>query len=171
MPSGKVHDRITAVGAGLAVPVWWYLTPAPQDWKIAATLVVATLFSGWMLSPDLDLDSSIYRRWGPLRFLWYPYQKFVPHRSWVSHSWLLSPLMRVAYLMGMVWLLAWAVLWGIRQASGLGPGVPERTPWDLCRDIYAHNPQATLMALVGLIFGTALHTGADTISSFRKRRR
>lgn len=171
MPSGKAHDIITAIGAAAAVPVWWYLTVEPRHWEICGTLVGATLFSGWLLSPDLDLNSSIYKRWGPLRFLWYPYQKLVPHRSWFSHSWLLSPLMRVAYLLGMVWLVAWAVLWGLRQSSGLGPGTPERTPWDLCQDIYRSNPQATLMAIVGLIFGTALHTGADTIYSFVKRRR
>ena len=170
MPSGKIHDRITAIGAALAVPVWWYLTPSPPDGAVGGTLVVSTLFSGWFLSPDLDLDSSIYKRWGPLRFLWYPYKKMVPHRSWVSHSWFLSPLMRVGYLLGMTWLVAWAVLWGIRQASGLGPGAPERTPWDLCQDIYRHNPQATLMAVVGLFFGTILHTGADTIYSTLKKR-
>jgi uncharacterized metal-binding protein len=169
MPSGKVHDGITAIGAALAAPVWWYLTPKPHDWNIGATLVVSTLFAGWLLSPDLDLNSSIYKRWGPLRFLWYPYQKLVPHRSWISHSWFLSPFMRIAYLLVMIWLVAWAVLWGIRQSSGLGPGSPERTPWDLCQDIYHHSPQATLMAAIGLIFGTALHTGADTVYSFWKR--
>ena len=171
MPSGKVHDQITLVGAVAAVPVWWYLSPSPADWHIGVTLVVATLFAGWLLSPDLDLDSSIYKRWGPLRFLWYPYQKMVPHRSWISHSWLLSPLMRVGYLLIMTWLMAWLTLWGIRQASGLGPGVPETTPWDLVQTLYRDYPKHTLMALVGLFFGTALHTGADTIFSGLKRRR
>lgn len=170
MPSGKVHDRITAAGAALAVPVWWYFTPAPPDWNVGGTLVVATLFSGWFLSPDLDLDSSIYKRWGPLRFLWYPYQKMVPHRSWVSHSWFLSPLMRVGYLLGATWLFALIILWGLRQASGLGPGAPERTPVDLVQDLYQQYPKEAVMALVGLIFGTMLHTGADTIFSSLKKR-
>jgi uncharacterized metal-binding protein len=170
VPSGKVHDKITLVGAIVAIPVWWYLTPAPQNWAIGGTLVVSTLFSGWLLSPDLDLNSSIYKRWGPLRFLWYPYQKMIPHRSWISHSWFLSPLMRVGYLLVMTWLMAWATLWGIRQASGLGPGVPETTPLDLIQSLYSRFPQHTLMTIIGLIFGTALHTGADTLYSSLKRR-
>jgi uncharacterized metal-binding protein len=170
MPSGKVHDQITAVGALVALPVWWYLAPAPVDWRIGGTLVVATLFSGWFLSPDLDLDSSIYRRWGPLRFLWLPYQKLVPHRSWISHSWLLSPLMRVGYLLGTTWLLALLALWALRQGSGIGPGSPQQTPLDLVQDLYRHYPKASLAGLVGLIYGTVLHTGADTLSTFFKKR-
>lgn len=170
MPSGPVHDRITAVGAVLALPAWWYASPTPQNWPVAGALVGGILFSGWMLSPDLDLNSSIYKRWGPFRFLWWPYQKLVPHRSWVSHSWFISPLLRVAYLLGVTWLVAFMVLWGLRQASGLGPGAPEHTPWDLVQDIYHRYPQATLMGCLGLVIGTALHSGADTIQTFLKKR-
>ena len=79
--------------------------------------------------------------------------------------------MRVGYLLVMTWLMAWATLWGIRQASGLGPGVPETTPWDLVQNLYHRYPPHTLMTIIGLIFGTALHTGADTIASSVKRRR
>ena len=171
MPSGKVHDRITAVGAVLALPIWWYFTPAPQEATVGGALVAATLFSGWFLSPDLDLNSSIYKRWGPFRFLWYPYQKIVPHRSWISHSWFLSPLLRVGYLLGMTWLLALITLWGAHQASGRGPQAPDRTPLTLVQDLYHQYPQATLMAVIGLIFGTVLHSGADTLYSMRNVRK
>lgn len=170
MPSGVVHDRITAVGAVLAAPLWWYLAPHPQDNTVGGALVVGILFAGWMLSPDLDLNSSIYKRWGPLRFLWWPYQKIVPHRHWISHSWVLSPALRVSYLLALLWLSSWAVLWGIRQSSGLGPGVPQRTPVDLVQDLYHHYPQATLFGALGLVIGTALHSGADTVQTFLKKR-
>src|SRR5262249_45965301 len=103
MPSGEVHDRITVIGAAVAAPVWWLLTPPPPERTAGGTLVCATLFSGLMLSPDLDLDSSIYRRWGPLRFLWWPYQKAIPHRSRLSHSFVLGPLLRLAYFLFLVW--------------------------------------------------------------------
>ena len=170
MPSGVVHDRITAVGAAIAVPIWWYVTPLPPDWSTCGALVGGILFAGWMISPDLDLNSSIYQRWGPLRFLWYPYQKLVPHRSWISHSWVMSPLLRVAYLLILLWLGSWAILWAIRQSSGLGPGAPQHTPWDLVQDLYRFHPQGTLLAALGLVVGTALHSGADTLQTFVKRR-
>ena len=86
MPSGKVHDRITVVAAAVSAPAWataaWAspgISPAAKDWTVGAALVVSLLFSGLLLSPDLDLDSSIYKRWGPFRFIWWPYQKLMPH--------------------------------------------------------------------------------------------
>jgi uncharacterized metal-binding protein len=190
MPSGRVHDRITAIGAVAAVPIWWFFAPivssavtprgvtpsaianlgVREDWAAGVTLFLAILFAGWMLSPDLDLNSSIYHRWGPFRFLWWPYQKVVPHRSWVSHSWLFSPILRVAYLLGVTWLLAYGVLWALSQSTGLGPGVPTRTPIDLVQQLYREFPHPCVLAAVGLVIGTALHSGADTVWSFVKRR-
>src|SRR5436305_9344184 len=99
MPDGKTHDKITVIGAVAAVPAWAFLAPPPHEWSVGLTLFGATLFSGLMLSPDLDLDSSIYRRWGPFRFLWWPYQKIMPHRSVASHSLLLGPLLRILYFL------------------------------------------------------------------------
>ncbi|MGC4046705.1 MAG: DUF2227 family putative metal-binding protein [Armatimonas sp.] len=78
MPDGKTHDMITVVGAVVAAPAWWLLTQESRDYTVCATLVGSILFSGLMLSPDLDLDSSIYRRWGPLRFLWWPIKNWSP---------------------------------------------------------------------------------------------
>src|SRR5207237_10672678 len=64
----------------------------------AIVLLGAYLASGLLFSPDLDLHSSPYRRWRKLRWLWLPYQKLVPHRSWASHSLFFVPLLRILYL-------------------------------------------------------------------------
>lgn len=103
----------------------WYLPPEtrPLAWLVIASYT----FSGIWLSSDLDVESSAYRRWGPLRWLWWPYQKLVPHRSWISHGLGVGPLLRVAYLLEMLWLLLWGcnsryarleLLW--RWAPGAG---------------------------------------------------
>jgi len=70
MPSGQTHDRIT---------LWSSLLVAGLTFghaKVATNLIVsgAFLFSGLMFGPDLDLYSVQYKRWGPLRLLWIPYQ-------------------------------------------------------------------------------------------------
>lgn len=95
MPSYKTHDRIGIISApvifisGLAVDM-----PIPVITTITASYLVST----FLLSPDLDTDSKIYRRWGALRFIWYPYLKLVKHRSVYSHSGLFSGTLRFIYL-------------------------------------------------------------------------
>ena len=170
MPSGKVHDQITVVGAVISVPVWWYLAPLPRDTTTVGVLVGAILFSGLMLSPDLDLNSSIYHRWGPFKYLWWPYQRALPHRSWLSHSWLISPFLRLGYFLCMVWLLAFAVLWGMHELTGAGPLVPARTPLDIVGMLYYKYPEHSLYFALGTLIGTGLHTGADAIVTGFKRR-
>jgi uncharacterized metal-binding protein len=173
MPSGKVHDRITVIGAAVAAPTYYLLTPVPKDLAAGVTLVVAILFSGLFLSPDLDLNSSIYHRWGPLRFLWWPYQKLMPHRSYLSHSFIVGPLLRVAYFAVMMWGLFRFGTWiasffitfdrnGIsKRYADVVVGLWQTYPWDV------------EMAALGIFLGTALHCGADIVVSrlFHRRHR
>src|ERR1700709_901538 len=96
MPSGKVHDKITVVTAALAVPVWWFAAPA-KDYVSLIVALGSYIFSGFWLSDDLDTNSVSYKRWGAFRWLWWPYQKLVPHRSWGSPGLGVGPLNRVLY--------------------------------------------------------------------------
>ena len=116
MPSGKVHDKLTVLTALAAVPVWWWES-SDKDWVGLTVGLVAYLFSGFWLSDDLDTHSIAYKRWGAFRFLWWPYQKLVPHRSWVSHSIGFGPIFRVAYFLVMLWALIRVVLWLLIQAG------------------------------------------------------
>jgi uncharacterized metal-binding protein len=170
MPSGKVHDKITVVGAVVTAPAWYFLTPAPHEPSVGATLIVSLLFAGLMLSPDLDLNSSIYHRWGPLKWLWWPYQKAVPHRSFLSHSWLLGPILRVAYFLLLLWGVAHLFVWGRSQLLGAQYAAVVRTPIDMLQDGWRLYPDHVAWGLVGVLIGTALHTAADGIVTGIKRR-
>jgi uncharacterized metal-binding protein len=55
------------------------------------------LLGGLYLSPDLDLKSLPWKRWGILRFLWLPYQR-IPHRHWLSHAPFVGSIGRLLYL-------------------------------------------------------------------------
>ncbi|MBC8142755.1 MAG: metal-binding protein [Armatimonadetes bacterium] len=180
MPDGKTHDRLTVLGAALAVPAWLLLAPPAfrADYVAAGTLAAATLFSGLMLSPDLDLDSSIYRRWGVFRFLWWPYMKAMPHRSFLSHSYVIAPLIRVAYFLLVCYVLFRAGSW---LAHFVVPhdrnGITDRAYTALV-DFPTRHPAHFWATAIGTIWGTALHVGADTFSTrlqkanpFRRRRR
>jgi uncharacterized metal-binding protein len=81
---------------------------------------LAYLAGTYLLSPDLDLAEKgvrAGRRWGVLRLLWRPYGWLFRHRG-LSHTWVLGPLTRLAYL-GVDWDLrppSWpkeALGWGL----------------------------------------------------------
>src|SRR6266566_7018649 len=102
MPNARTHDLITIVTAAASTPAVLN-SSLPQIGPITTVVLVGSyLASGILFSPDLDLHSRPYRRWGPLRFIWLPYQKMIPHRSWVSHSFVFGPLFRVCYFALMV---------------------------------------------------------------------
>jgi len=72
-------------------------------------MVGVFLFGAKYVSPDLDIQSKPYHRWGIFRILWYPFLKLVPHRSKWSHHIILGPISVVAYFMLLV-LIACEVL-------------------------------------------------------------
>lgn len=169
MPSGKTHDAITVVTATAAVPVWYAISPVHNSGPLAVA-IGAYLFSGFYFSDDLDTRSVAYRRWGPLRFLWWPYQKLVPHRSWISHGIGIGPLLRVVYFGLMLWLTARGALWllvreGVRvnRDAVLGSLWTHGVRWT-----FAH-PSTTLWVAAGLVLGGVTHSIADTVVSFAKK--
>ena len=180
MPDGRTHDQITLVGAALCIPVWFLLAPPEwrTDYAACGTLVGATLFSGLMLSPDLDLNSSIYHRWGPLRFIWWPYQKLVPHRSPLSHSLLLGPLIRILYFLLVGYILLRVGSWCLRFIMPVDRNALSREYLSLLYNMPSQYPHHFIAGTGGIIYGGALHIGADAFVSrvksalpFRKKRR
>ena len=68
----------------------------------AAAFTAGMLFGTLLVTPDLDLKlNDARRRWGRLRFIWTPYATFSRHRG-ASHTYLLGPTVRLAYLL--LWL-------------------------------------------------------------------
>ena len=91
MPGHKTHDTIgvaSVIPTSIATIYLGYGIPTVVALGLGVTL--ATYF----LSPDLDLNSRIYRRWGLLRWIWIPYQRVIHHRSWLSHSGPISATLR-----------------------------------------------------------------------------
>jgi len=161
MASGQQHDRATC---WLALPyglLWWpWLGP-----RGAIVSAFAFLIGGLWLSPDLDTNSRPYQRWGPLRWLWWPYRKALRHRSVLSHSPVLGTLVRVGYLIGIALLLSGLVHpWGGPSSTELLRWLqrewssPERWPW---------------VALIGIEASAWLHLlqDGDPMPTWLKRRK
>src|SRR5258708_1756676 len=153
MPNGRTHDIITFVSAAAATPVV-LTSPLPEIGTVtAAVLVGSYLLSGLIFSPDLDLQSRPFRRWGPLRFIWIPYQKMIPHRSWVSHSFIFGPLIRVLYFALMMTLLFLGCMALINLFT---PVDSTGTLYKISRTVTCWvetHPTIIAYALAGLIFG------------------
>ena len=164
MPSGQTHDRITL----WSLPVVTALTLALTR-NSDLTLIVAGgfLFSGLMLSPDLDLRSRPFKRWGWLRWIWLPYQKMMRHRSIFSHGLLIGTTLRVLYLVSWVVVLT-VIIVAIVQWLGNEPLPWQQFTQTVVRSLFSY--QVELMALfVGLELGATSHSLADWSGSAYKR--
>ncbi len=168
MPSGRTHDRITFLLAPPTAAAAYYLT---GDWLVTLITTAAMVFGGLMFGPDLDIQSRQYTRWGPLRFLWWPYKVALPHRSRLSHSILLGTWIRVIYFLIVVALtLAVALytrdLYLHRQANSLSDaGGAFTRVWELVASVKRNY---FIAALVGLWLGATSHTVSDVLGSFFK---
>ena len=165
MPSGRTHDGLTW-GAlfPLAFGIGWY----GDGWVPAVLFGAGFLFGGLMFGPDLDLPSVQVRRWGPLKFIWRPYQRMFRHRSRWTHGMVVGPLVRILYLG--VWVAA-AVLGAGALAAGLGAAVPrwEHVVDQMTLGMAGMDPMGVGYALLGIWGGAALHSAADEIVSRWKR--
>jgi len=150
--SGKVHDFIgIAASFGCAAIPFHF----GQSWGIP---LGAGVFLGTLLfSPDLDTKSKPYKRWGVLKIIWWPYQKFVKHRSALSHSPILGTLGRLGYL--------FLVLLGVYSALVLAGKVDPVTPEDIQGLAVSIIREGWLLILfvIGLELASLLHLLADGI--------
>ena len=93
MASGKNHDKSIYFATPLVgILSGYYLSP-----MLGLIAASSHLLGGLYLSPDLDLKSLPWKRWGILRFLWLPYQR-IPHRHWLSHAPIVGSIGRLLYL-------------------------------------------------------------------------
>lgn len=120
MPGSTTHD----ISGALTMPLFGWGTYAVGyviigDVKGAAIMgasaAVAHLLGTYYLSPDLDLDSTIYKRWGGIRWVWLPYKNLVKHRSFISHS-VVGGLLRPLYFAGVLGIM-YLLLAGFSQVT------------------------------------------------------
>jgi uncharacterized metal-binding protein len=166
MPGARTHDAITIV-TGLALAPIGYTAllslglPADAALRNTAIMVGAHLLSGFMFSPDLDIDSAIDNRWGIFFWIWRPYMWIVPHRSrLLSHGLVIAPLLRLLYFYLMVVLLLIASAWLLARVGIALPDLHIRLGAALLGLMRDH-PRETQAFAVGFITGSAAHSIAD----------
>src|SRR5262245_52475802 len=170
MPNARAHDSITYAlipFTFLAAEMYW------GDHTTSIIATVAMLFSGLMFGPDLDLDSKPYRRWGPLKFLWKPYQAALPHRSKLSHGPILGTVIRIGYFLIVFSLFAATVIYA-RNRYVHGQQTTWQAEFDVVKaDLFSFldetDRQYLWAAFGGLWVGALAHTTADIVWSAIKR--
>ena len=160
MPDGKTHDMLTVVTGVIGIPALLALVP---DRGLGGALIwcSAHVVSGMAFSPDLDLASEPYRRWGPLRFIWWPYREAISHRAWVSHSLVFGPLLRLAYFFIMSSLVLWITLTLLGKVITIDAATPIKSIWKPFVDMWIYQRPVVWMILAGFVTGGAVHSIAD----------
>ena len=90
MPSGETHLKINWVVLILINILIVFFHTLVEIREFALFNIIYILMS-FFISPDLDIDSSVYRRWSIFRWVWYPYREIMKHRG-LSHSIVFGPL-------------------------------------------------------------------------------
>lgn len=170
MPNAPTHDKISGIVAlastGAAI---YYGVPAP----VALLHGASVLFSGLVFSPDLDTKSIPLERWGPLKWLWTPYERALPHRHWLSHGPFIGTIFRLLYLFLMIALVltvglcAWQVV--TQQPIDLSAGVMLIDEWGGIIWESASREQAEAV-ISGLFLGELAHIIPDHIVTYWRRR-
>ena len=162
MPGAQTHDMITVVTAVVLAPAALVLSP-DHSLATALTITAAHLVSGLMFSCDLDIDSHEYKRWGPLRFIWWPYKQAIPHRSWISHGLVIGPMLRLAYFGLVMYGLLWLVL------NVLGQSLVWREIEVILSQTMRFNSGQSYAFLLGFVLGGAAHSIPDWVTTGTKR--
>lgn len=164
MPSGQTHDRITLwslpVVTGLAIAF-------TRSGNLTLLISGGFLFSGLMLSPDLDLKSRPFQRWGWLRWIWIPYQKSMRHRSIFSHGPIIGTTLRILYLVCWIAWFGLLILLGVQLVQELN------FSWQgfaaaVVRWLVDYWTELTAL-FVGLELGAMSHSLSDWTNSAYKR--
>jgi uncharacterized metal-binding protein len=103
LSSGRTHRIITLC----AVPVTVGAALALGGGLPGASQAAAGCIAAIWINPDLDLNYGPL----PLRVLFWPYRRAIPHRSILSHGPIIGTIGRIAYLYGLALLLCAVVGW------------------------------------------------------------
>ncbi len=115
MASGRNHDRAILFATPIVLAVGSY----QFGLEVGVIAAASHFLGGYWLSPDLDIKSAPFLRWGILRFIWLPYQRFIPHRSPLSHAPVLGSVIRLLYL-AVCLLPVWLTFPGLSQVQWSG---------------------------------------------------
>ncbi|WP_292376851.1 metal-binding protein [Methanosarcina sp. UBA411] len=91
MPNGKTHVKINiTLLLGILLSLHTnvmksHIPPEYTEFETIAIFSFALIFGTYYLSPDLDIKSDPFKRWGILKHIWWPYQKIFKHRGKLHH--------------------------------------------------------------------------------------
>lgn len=167
MASGKTHDKITLIFSPMIAIIFFLLNINffNKNGAIFLTIIglASYIFGGYMFSGDLDIKSNEFKRWGKLRFIWVPYQRFFKHRSIFSHGFILGPVIRILYLY-LIFIIIFSVLYSFSFINISPPKIIKENILFIL-----NNDKIFLNIFVALFLGSGLHTITDIIStSFKK---
>jgi len=108
MPNGPKHIWINLVLLSI-INLIVVLADLSISLKTYCIFVTAYLFATYFLSPDLDINSSVYNRWGPFRLVWWPYKELCAHRQ-MSHGLISGPVLIICMLAIILSPAIWCVL-------------------------------------------------------------
>jgi uncharacterized metal-binding protein len=169
MPNARTHDLITLVTAAGANVAYFTCIPHPET-TLAVLFTASYIFAGYACAGDLDLNSTEYKRWGRLRFVWWPYQKLIPHRSPLSHGLVVGGLFRIFYLLCMLLFLSWggAFLYSLYMKTVNPTAFTRQNVLTLDAFVRAH-PYQVMAGLSGFILAGTVHSISDFISTWLKK--
>lgn len=160
MASGKQHDRGIAIFTGVVGIATYYVTSNPV---VTGIITASHLMGGLFLSPDLDLKSLPYYRWGILKFIWHPYQSAIPHRgnfihrNPLSHAPIIGSVLRVLYLGAIAFLFMWLFDSLLKTKLGIST-----------MSFLTKNIMILILAFIGLEVSAWVHLGMDIAATTSK---
>lgn len=161
MPPGKTHDQIAIISLLPTLLIGYYVF---KDAGLALTLTLTTMIAALMLSPDLDTKSANYYRWGILRFMWIPYRKIVSHRSKLSHSFIIGPLIKIIYLLIIILVCSSCISYWFDPSLSI-----QEHSKAVLQTIFDNGMLYTIAFGAGMFWANAQHLLADYFVSFYNR--
>lgn len=153
MPSGKVHDfywkKVVRLAIVFVLVLWFVLDllfanlqPFTCDYGhcfSTATVISLGVLLGYLLgkfiTPDLDMPGITQNEWEMMkRFkligaifvaVWMPYGYVMKHRSFLSHSYIFSTLLRMVYMFWWVAFIGYTVLNVLLLGTLIGLGLSD----------------------------------------------
>lgn len=101
MSNGKTHFNFIKLTIPLLIIILILLSKKfnfKHPIFFISLIIIFYYLGGYFFSPDLDIKSKPYNNWKYLKFIWYPYQKLIPHRSILSHGIFIGTTIRLLYL-------------------------------------------------------------------------
>jgi uncharacterized metal-binding protein len=167
MATGKTHEHINIFLLILLIPLYFSLL---KDVIGAAIFGLFYVIGTYYFSPDLDMANTLpYKRWGPLKFIWYIYSQLIPHRSWLSHSFFIGTLFRVLWFTACLFLSGFFIVW-ILHFTYIGDlSHAYISSWMAIKKFCLVNRNYFIPVFAGLFLSSLLHEIVDGITTFFKR--